>query len=117
LTECITKVASWVVVRISPFIIAFTSASDSVIATLYMKKRKEQRRITLRTQKEMKSFPLNVRSQFFLGSSFGGGGGGAALDLFLGRMFLKASNILIQLKGLLGLSLVEVNQAIKAWSF
>ena len=69
-----------------------------------MKKRKEQRRITLRTQKERKSFPLNVRSQFFFGSSFGGGGGGAALDLFLGRMFLKASNILIQLKGLLGLS-------------
>jgi len=61
-----------------------------------MKKRKEQRRITLRTQKEMKSFPLNVRSQFFFGSSFGGGG--AALDLFLGRMFLKASNILIQLR-------------------
>ena len=99
-----TNVASCVVVLISPFIIAFTSASDSVIATLYMKKRKEHRRITLRTQNEMKSFPLNVSSQFFFGSSFGGGGGGAAFDLFLGRMFLNASSILIQLKGILGLS-------------
>ena len=98
MTECMRKVASWVVVLISPPIIAATSASDSVIATLYMKKRKEQRRITLRMQKEMKSFPLNVSSQFVFGSSFGGGGGGAALDLFLGRMFLKASNILIQLR-------------------
>ena len=50
----------------------------------------------------MKSFPLNVSSQFFFGSSFGGGGGGAAFDLFLGRMFLNASSILIQLKGILG---------------
>ena len=102
MTECMTNVASCVVVLISPFIIAFTSASDSVIATLYMKKRKEQRRITLRTQNEMKSFPLNVSSQFFFGSSVGGGGGGAAFDLFLGRMFLNASSILIQLKGILG---------------
>lgn len=74
---------------------ASTSASDSVIATLYIKKRKEHNKITLRTTKEMKSFPLNVRNQFALGCSLAGGGGGAAFEDFFGRIFLNASNILI----------------------
>lgn len=82
---------------ISPLIMAATSASDSVMATLYMKKMKEHRKTRFRTQKEMKSLPLNVRNQLALGSSFGGVGGGWFLADFFGRMFLKASNILIQL--------------------
>ena len=82
---------------ISPLIMAATSASDSVMATLYMKKMNEHRKTRFRTQKEMKSLPLNVRNQLALGSSFGGVGAGWFLADFFGRMFLKASNILIQL--------------------
>jgi len=77
---------------------ALTSASDSVIATLYMKKTNEHRKTRFRTTKEMKSLPLNVRNQLGLASVLGGGGGGAAFADFLGRMFLKASSILIQLR-------------------
>jgi len=84
-----------VVVLISPFIMASTSASDSVMATLYMKKRKEHNKITLRTTKEIKSFPLKVRNQFGFGASLTGAGGGAVLADFFGRIFLNASNILI----------------------
>lgn len=79
--------------------IASTSAAESVMAMLYIKKMKEHSRMRFRTQKEMKSLPLNVRNQLDFGSFFGGGGVGAALADFFGRMFLNASSILIQLRG------------------